>query len=159
MLFHPFPSLEKNATNNRRIYFCFKNWITSYRSGPLFVFLFLSGDYDPWRELPTACIKHLSYMNNNSTKLYLTLLLSLLFFSALPSAARIPTLVDILPSYTYLLFGALREFNIIALFLISIYRFSGFLRTRQSIFNTFLIRPRAPPAYFLKGISAKKVTC
>ena len=78
-------------------------------------------------------------MNNNSTKLYLTLLLSLLFFSALPSAARIPTLVDILPSYTYLLFGALREFNIIALFLISIYRFSGFLRTRQSIFNTFLI--------------------
>lgn len=25
MLFHPFPSFEKNATNNRRIYFCFKN--------------------------------------------------------------------------------------------------------------------------------------
>ena len=78
-------------------------------------------------------------MINNSTKLYLTFLLSLLFFSALPSAVRIPTIVDILPSYTYLLFGALREFNIIALFLISIYRFSVFLRLKQSNFNTFLI--------------------
>ena len=78
-------------------------------------------------------------MINNSTKLYLTLLLSLLFFSALPSAVRIPTLVDILPSFTYLLFGALRELNIIALFLISIYRFGVFLRRRQTIFNTFLI--------------------
>ena len=78
-------------------------------------------------------------MNNTSTKLYLTLLLSLLLFSALPSAVRIPTIVDLLPSDTYLLFSAIREINIIALFFLSIYRFGVFLRRSQSIFNIFLI--------------------
>ena len=78
-------------------------------------------------------------MNINTCKLYLWLLMSLLFLSALPSAVRIPNIVDILPSYSYLLFSALRELNIIALFLLSLYGFTIFLLRKQSTFNAFLI--------------------